>query len=298
MEKGFSILSTVVALMITITSSIYFLRTLSASQKKSLDLKQSLSADLMATELLDFFAAQSRAELLRYLTENPNGTGSPYKLCETVNKLDRETGQVSNRDTLADLDSAVLLGGSDPKLRPNRFYKVQVIDLITLETKANPFCSLLPSEITIASNEILVPPAPPVAPPPYPTMPDMPTMPPMPGMPLMPPPPTGQREIGTTGTLLAEMPGMPSMPPTTMPPTTMPPMPPTTMPPTTTIPTTPPTTPVPPTTPPMPPPTVSYPPNTLQPHYKFLVTVGLSWVPNNQKSSDAKEIILSTVIAE
>lgn len=126
--------------MILIGALVYYMRATKQVSKQRTASRQLVTAELLAQELSEAFRSlESGATLRNYFQTNPvNGTLSPYLLCAHINVLDRNNNSVLNPDPRADLAASTLDGGS-PKLRANRYYQIQVIDLNSMTVDPS-FC--------------------------------------------------------------------------------------------------------------------------------------------------------------
>lgn len=119
------------------------MRTQTVAQKKT------LMAEALASELLEFFRAQTTKSLRNQLRKNPvtNTTANPYYLCSHINLLDRTKNMIVNEDPIAQLSSTLLDGAS----KANRFYQVFVVDAATLTINSSA-CNLTAASIFVSGE--------------------------------------------------------------------------------------------------------------------------------------------------
>lgn len=153
-RRGFTLVSVLVLLLVT---GLVFLLAMGAFRGIRTPMtkgNQNTVAIALATELTELFRSMSNDLLLAYLRRNPGPTGlAPYTLCTPVNFLDRETGQIASPDPLANLtDPPPSTAGMN---NLNRFYRVEVIDRVTLVTNAAA-CGQDPNAFGRGANESFV----------------------------------------------------------------------------------------------------------------------------------------------
>lgn len=135
--KGWSLISLVVGFLIIVMGSFIFARNIVAMRKHSLHLRQTLVAEMLAVELLEFLRSFTPDGLRTYLSTNPvNATKNPYPLCAHINLLDRTNSTPSkililNRHPAATLPISPLSDASNP-MAANRYFQIQVVNARTL----------------------------------------------------------------------------------------------------------------------------------------------------------------------
>ncbi len=150
--RGFAMLSVIVSSLFIAFLIFAIGQALLFPKQQMVLLHETLVAEFYATELLEFFRAQSKNALRTYLTNKP------YRFCAHINILDRQGAihSILNPDNIALLPSPNYLDGSTPATESNRYYQIQTIDLATFELNGGsgkPRCgesfgtsSLLPNE--------------------------------------------------------------------------------------------------------------------------------------------------------
>ncbi len=119
--------------MIVFISLVYCAKVLTASRRVATTGWDHVVAEVYASELLELFRAMPTADLLAYLQTNPaDDTLPPYYFCADINLLDRATGARLNPDPVATLDTTPLDWAETANLKPNRFYRVNIINIKTL----------------------------------------------------------------------------------------------------------------------------------------------------------------------
>jgi len=151
-QSGYIIIAIIVLAGIAAACFLYFARTIRQSRELSVIHHRTLLAEAYSTELLEFFRSLSSTQLNEYLK---GGSATLlYPLCAHVNILDRakDPPQILNPDPLAELGPS-FFSSPDPKKVMNRWYQVQVVDLLTLEPKAFVCGTLTPYNFLTNAND-------------------------------------------------------------------------------------------------------------------------------------------------
>lgn len=141
-RRGSLILSGLVALIIVAIGALIVSQSL-RNTKGRVPFDQALQARLYATELLELFRAHTNATLRTYLSTNPvNAMLAPYPLCAQINLVNRATRTIINSDPIATLpaliaDINIIPSVNNTQPAMNRFYQVQVIDIVTMAINKN-----------------------------------------------------------------------------------------------------------------------------------------------------------------
>ncbi len=168
--SGISVVSALVSMAIVGLAFVLYSRGIETSRALVKNSRNSVLAEVWASELLELFRAMTTTQTLTYLSKNPYYPGAalcpptctsgcpdacfPYTLCSHVNLLDRSNASTLNQDPLAQLPPLSLDGGSTATAT-NRFYFVQVVDVSTL-TPNTSYCGQTPTPSTVlATNERL-----------------------------------------------------------------------------------------------------------------------------------------------
>ncbi|MBY0369378.1 hypothetical protein K2X33_01745, partial [bacterium] len=107
-----------------------------------------------ASELAEFFVSHKPERLRANLSTNPvNGTFGAYKFCAHINLLDRTTGNILNRDPLADIPQPSTLSAAADSHYVNRFYIVNILDMTTLTTRDVCNKAFSDNTVTLANTE-------------------------------------------------------------------------------------------------------------------------------------------------
>lgn len=147
-RTGISLIGTLISLSILSSGFLLFSRSMSVIQKQRRNQADKVMAGMYASELLEFFQSfQTAAELEKYLKRNPiNGRTRSvdlYSFCSEINILNRQTGRKVNADPIADLP-ATRLDGANAKIVANRFYRIDIVNLSTLQIDSSA-CSKNPA---------------------------------------------------------------------------------------------------------------------------------------------------------
>ena len=138
-NSGSTLISVMIAGAIGVLLSMIFTQSLSYTRKAVIQFRNRAVAEDYATELLELFRSLSRDQINQYLMVNPvtssNVPGDRYPFCAHTNLLDHASGQYLNPDPLANLPPNLLNRGAIPLLS-NRFYQIQVVDLVTMASKS------------------------------------------------------------------------------------------------------------------------------------------------------------------
>jgi hypothetical protein len=130
-NSGLGLLTAIITAGILATAAFmvaYSLRQFRVSTTRS---NQKLIAQSYTIELVEYFRSLTNTQLRNYLAAS-----APYALCASVNLLNRETGVVSNPEALANLPAAPLSSGLSGMTALNRFYRIEVINRLTLAANA------------------------------------------------------------------------------------------------------------------------------------------------------------------
>ena len=149
-NRGLSLIELMASLAITSVGLILFTSSGTRLSNASRRLKDYIAAEALGMEVLELFRSQTSARFQQYL--QTSGTAGPYLLCSHNNILDRVSGTVTNPDPLADLPSVTLGENSSPKLSPNRFVLVEVVDMTTMQPNIAD-CLLDATTVVLGPNE-------------------------------------------------------------------------------------------------------------------------------------------------
>ncbi len=131
---------------------------------------ETVVADAYASELLELFRSETPTGFEAHLITNPvNSSLGAYPLCAQINIADTSTsGNILNRDPLADIVSAPITSGSSTLLPPyreiatatgpgqnlpNRFYQAQVVDMTTLQVDTSYCGQTITPTFSLGTNE-------------------------------------------------------------------------------------------------------------------------------------------------
>lgn len=135
--KGASLISVLVCGTILATVIYYFSVAVSSTQQTDTRNQQTLAAELLVAELIEYLRSARPNQILQHLATNPiNGATTPnklYKFCSHINILDRTNKKLVNEDPIAKLSKSVLA-------EANRFYLIQIVNLKTLSVSKN-YCN-------------------------------------------------------------------------------------------------------------------------------------------------------------
>ncbi len=148
-NSGFAAISALAAGTVGVLALLYFGSSIVSSSKVGVPIRETLIANALAEELLEFFLSQSAVRLRAYLSTNPaNPALGAYTLCAPINLLDRSTGLTINKDPLAELPPTELLSA-------NRFYHIEIIDLSDPNnlTKRRDLCGTSPAALVLTPSE-------------------------------------------------------------------------------------------------------------------------------------------------
>ena len=100
------------------------------SREQSAELNRSVLAESYSVELLEYLRSQTPKQLKANFSINPiDAKLPPYKLCAHINLLNRTEGVLLNKDPIASLPIS-LLDGATEKTRANRYYQIQVANVV------------------------------------------------------------------------------------------------------------------------------------------------------------------------
>ena len=155
-EKGVSLISVVFSLAILLIGLYGYLESARSLHAHSMVLQEKLVAESLVVELLELHRAHSSQDFITYLKKEPVPGTAPYKLCEKINLLDRQSGLIINPDPLADILMPISDRWANSKLT-NRTYQVHVMNMDTLQLVTAPYCGVSALSIPLlAENERLL----------------------------------------------------------------------------------------------------------------------------------------------
>lgn len=153
-ESGITLISVVIIGAVAAGLFVFASSAFKGARRSLTTTNQRVVAQSLANELIELFRSMNNDLVMSYLRVNPVGpTLPPYNLCTSVNLLNRTTGQVGSPDPLADL--AVSTGAVSGMSRVNRYYRVEVINRVSLQV-VRTACGQSPAAYVRSANQSLV----------------------------------------------------------------------------------------------------------------------------------------------
>jgi hypothetical protein len=133
-EEGQTLITVLISLVLVAAGYWYYSKAVAENHGAVVKSQETLVASSFASEGAELFRSLTNTQLNNYLFNNAaKFAAGPIPLCAHINILDRTSGQILNRDPLADLPATNRLNRSTAATQnANRYYQVQIVEGTTL----------------------------------------------------------------------------------------------------------------------------------------------------------------------